>query len=250
MLGEADLLSGPLEPGERMASMMVPSIALDGNGVALAAGAAGGTRLRSAPPAGRRGNPRRGPRAPGRRRPAAPPPRRLARPPGAGLRPGDDRRARVGRLRGPRVADPPPLFRRRQRRHADWRRGRSSEEAARLESCEARREHPADVPTFRAARVRAHRPAARRFRRKRRRRRGSERSRSWRAPRCFSLMWNRFRNAQRLALSFPLRPGVWLYERLRRPRRSARSGRPRCRTPPRRAGAPRADDEPLPVEVA
>lgn len=48
MLGEADLLRGPLEPGDRMASMMVPSIALDGNGVALAAGAAGGTRLRSA----------------------------------------------------------------------------------------------------------------------------------------------------------------------------------------------------------
>ena len=48
MLGEADLLRGPLEPGYRMASMMVPAIALDGNGVALAAGAAGGTRLRSA----------------------------------------------------------------------------------------------------------------------------------------------------------------------------------------------------------
>jgi gamma-glutamyltranspeptidase/glutathione hydrolase len=48
MLGEADLLTGPLEPGERMASMMAPTIALDSNGVALAAGAAGGTRLRSA----------------------------------------------------------------------------------------------------------------------------------------------------------------------------------------------------------
>jgi gamma-glutamyltranspeptidase/glutathione hydrolase len=48
MLGEADLLVAPLEPGERMASMMAPSIALDADGVALAAGAAGGTRLRSA----------------------------------------------------------------------------------------------------------------------------------------------------------------------------------------------------------
>ena len=48
MLGEADLLTGPLAPGERMASMMSPSLALDGDGVALAAGAAGGTRLRSA----------------------------------------------------------------------------------------------------------------------------------------------------------------------------------------------------------
>ena len=48
MLGEADLLVGPLEPGERMASMMLPSLALDENGVVLGAGAAGGTRLRSA----------------------------------------------------------------------------------------------------------------------------------------------------------------------------------------------------------
>ena len=48
MLGEADLLVAGLEPGERMASMMAPSIALDADGVALAAGAAGGTRLRSA----------------------------------------------------------------------------------------------------------------------------------------------------------------------------------------------------------
>jgi gamma-glutamyltranspeptidase / glutathione hydrolase len=48
MLGEADLLVAPLEPGERMASMMAPSLALDADGVALATGAAGGTRLRSA----------------------------------------------------------------------------------------------------------------------------------------------------------------------------------------------------------
>jgi gamma-glutamyltranspeptidase / glutathione hydrolase len=48
MLGEADLLTGPLERGERMASMMAPCLALDSEGVALAVGAAGGTRLRSA----------------------------------------------------------------------------------------------------------------------------------------------------------------------------------------------------------
>ncbi len=48
MLGEADLVTGPLRPGERMASMMAPSLAFDGDDVALAAGAAGGTRLRSA----------------------------------------------------------------------------------------------------------------------------------------------------------------------------------------------------------
>jgi gamma-glutamyltranspeptidase/glutathione hydrolase len=49
MLGETDLLRGALEPGARMASMMAPSVAMRGSGrPALAAGAAGGTRLRSA----------------------------------------------------------------------------------------------------------------------------------------------------------------------------------------------------------
>ncbi|HVM17492.1 MAG TPA: gamma-glutamyltransferase [Gaiellaceae bacterium] len=48
MLGEVDLLRGPLEPGRRMGSMMAPSIALDGDRPVLALGAAGGTRLRTA----------------------------------------------------------------------------------------------------------------------------------------------------------------------------------------------------------
>ena len=48
MLGEIDLIRGPLEPGERMGSMMAPSLALDSAGLVLALGAAGGTRLRSA----------------------------------------------------------------------------------------------------------------------------------------------------------------------------------------------------------
>ncbi|MGH2972936.1 MAG: gamma-glutamyltransferase [Gaiellaceae bacterium] len=48
MLGEVDLLVGSLEPGERMQSMMAPSLAVDGDGLALAIGAAGGTRLRTA----------------------------------------------------------------------------------------------------------------------------------------------------------------------------------------------------------
>ena len=48
MLGEADLIREPLEPGQRMGSMMSPTLAVDGDGLALAAGAAGGTRLRSA----------------------------------------------------------------------------------------------------------------------------------------------------------------------------------------------------------
>jgi gamma-glutamyltranspeptidase/glutathione hydrolase len=48
MLGETDLLVGELEPGERMASMMAPTIGTDADGLAVAIGAAGGTRLRSA----------------------------------------------------------------------------------------------------------------------------------------------------------------------------------------------------------
>jgi gamma-glutamyltranspeptidase/glutathione hydrolase len=48
MLGESDLVTVPLEPGERMGSMMAPSLALDAGGLALAIGAAGGTRLRTA----------------------------------------------------------------------------------------------------------------------------------------------------------------------------------------------------------
>jgi gamma-glutamyltranspeptidase/glutathione hydrolase len=48
MLGEVDLITDELAPGDRMASMMAPTLALDADGVVLAAGAAGGTRLRSA----------------------------------------------------------------------------------------------------------------------------------------------------------------------------------------------------------
>ena len=48
MLGERDLIRAPREPGERMESMMSPLLARDDRGPILAAGAAGGTRLRSA----------------------------------------------------------------------------------------------------------------------------------------------------------------------------------------------------------
>jgi len=48
MLGEVDLHRAPLLPGERMESMMAPSLALGGEGVVLAIGSAGGTRLRTA----------------------------------------------------------------------------------------------------------------------------------------------------------------------------------------------------------
>ena len=48
MLGETDLIREPLVPGDRMASMMAPTLVLDDAGLELAAGAAGGTRLRTA----------------------------------------------------------------------------------------------------------------------------------------------------------------------------------------------------------
>jgi gamma-glutamyltranspeptidase / glutathione hydrolase len=48
MLGETDLLTSPLSPGDRMESMMAPSLVLDRDGLAFAIGAAGGTRLRTA----------------------------------------------------------------------------------------------------------------------------------------------------------------------------------------------------------
>jgi gamma-glutamyltranspeptidase/glutathione hydrolase len=48
MLGESDLLRGPRDAGERMESMMAPTLVFDGDVPALAAGAAGGTRLRGA----------------------------------------------------------------------------------------------------------------------------------------------------------------------------------------------------------
>jgi gamma-glutamyltranspeptidase/glutathione hydrolase len=48
MLGESDLLRGALRPGERMESMMAPTLVLEHDVPALAAGAAGGTRLHGA----------------------------------------------------------------------------------------------------------------------------------------------------------------------------------------------------------
>jgi gamma-glutamyltranspeptidase/glutathione hydrolase len=48
MLGEVDLVRGALEPGERMGSMMAPSVVIRDGSTELVIGAAGGTRLRSA----------------------------------------------------------------------------------------------------------------------------------------------------------------------------------------------------------
>jgi gamma-glutamyltranspeptidase/glutathione hydrolase len=48
MLGESDLVLAPLRAGARMASMMAPTLAFADDGLDLALGAAGGTRLRTA----------------------------------------------------------------------------------------------------------------------------------------------------------------------------------------------------------
>jgi gamma-glutamyltranspeptidase/glutathione hydrolase len=48
MLGETDLVRGPLVPGARMESMMAPCAALVDGALGLVGGAAGGTRLRTA----------------------------------------------------------------------------------------------------------------------------------------------------------------------------------------------------------
>jgi gamma-glutamyltranspeptidase/glutathione hydrolase len=48
MMGEGELLRGDLVPGERMGSMMTPLVMHDDDGPRLVAGAAGGSRIRSA----------------------------------------------------------------------------------------------------------------------------------------------------------------------------------------------------------
>jgi gamma-glutamyltranspeptidase/glutathione hydrolase len=48
LLGESDIDVGPLDPGERMESRMAPSLVFDDDGLVLAIGAAGATRLRTA----------------------------------------------------------------------------------------------------------------------------------------------------------------------------------------------------------
>ncbi|HLK46363.1 MAG TPA: gamma-glutamyltransferase [Acidimicrobiales bacterium] len=48
MLGEVELIHAPLAPGARMASMMTPAVVFDRDGLELAIGAAGGSRLRTA----------------------------------------------------------------------------------------------------------------------------------------------------------------------------------------------------------
>ena len=115
MLGETDLIREPLRPGERMASMMAPTLAFDGAGLELALGAAGGTRLRTAlvgvlgavlhegvEPQAAIDRPRFHPAGERRER-------------RAGRRRGLAGRARGARPDGPPLAGPAPLLRRRQR---------------------------------------------------------------------------------------------------------------------------------------
>ena len=99
MLGEADLLHGPLVPGARMQSMMAPTLVLDGDGLALAIGAAGGTRLRTALVTVAAGDPRRGarPAGGGRRGRASIPPATSSTPSRAPTRTGSPRSRRAGR---------------------------------------------------------------------------------------------------------------------------------------------------------
>ena len=48
LLGESDIVSGEPAPGDHLESRMAPSLAFDGNGLELAIGSAGATRLRTA----------------------------------------------------------------------------------------------------------------------------------------------------------------------------------------------------------
>ena len=89
-------------PGERMASMMAPTLVFDGDGLELAIGAAGGTRLRTAWSACSRGSCTSGLAAAGRNRPAALPPGGRAR-----QRRARSRRDVPGAARGGRSHRPP-----------------------------------------------------------------------------------------------------------------------------------------------
>jgi gamma-glutamyltranspeptidase/glutathione hydrolase len=48
LLGESDIAFGDPQPGDLLESRMAPSLAFDGNGLVLAIGSAGATRLRTA----------------------------------------------------------------------------------------------------------------------------------------------------------------------------------------------------------
>ncbi len=123
MLGEVDLVRGPLRPGERMGSMMAPTVALGADGLELALGAAGGTQAAHGDRRRARRGPPRGRADPGGNRPPALPSGRGHGARRAGRRRALARTARGGRADGAPVAGPAPLLRRRERLRAA--RGRS-----------------------------------------------------------------------------------------------------------------------------
>ena len=127
MLGEADLVQEPLQPGDRMASMMSPVIALADGDVRARRRRGGRDTPAERAPAGRGGRARRTARFAGGRRPVPRPSGRLGGSARAGLQRGNAGSARVSRLRGSCLAGTAPLLRRCERRHADRRRGGSAE---------------------------------------------------------------------------------------------------------------------------
>ena len=88
LLGESDIAYGDPQPGDHLESRMAPSLAFDGEGLALAIGAAGATRLRTALATVLAGDPRRGSRSRDCRFAAARPPHRRSRRCRAGSRRG------------------------------------------------------------------------------------------------------------------------------------------------------------------
>ena len=133
MLGETDLVREPLRPGARMASMMAPTLVFDDDGLELAIGAAGGTRLRTALVGVLAAVLHEGRRTAGGDRPAPLPSRRARAERRARRRRAVARPAGGARPRGAALARAAPLLRRRQRDRPS-RSGRRS-------AAERRREH-------------------------------------------------------------------------------------------------------------
>ena len=138
MLGEADLLRGPLEPGRRMESMMAPTLVFDGAELELAIGAAGGTRLRTALVTVAAGILDEGLEPQVGRRPPARPRRRRRRERRAGRRRGGPRAPRGGGPCRPPLAGAAPLLRRRQRSGCNGSSGRPAAERRRARGSRGR----------------------------------------------------------------------------------------------------------------
>ncbi len=125
LLGESDIAVGDPGPGDHLESRMAPALAFDAEGLELAIGSAGATRLRTALSTVLGGHPRRGTRRRGGRRTPSPPPHARPRGRRAWRRRGGARGAGNARPHGPPLGPAPPLLRRRQLRRTG-RRGRRS----------------------------------------------------------------------------------------------------------------------------